>query len=250
MVEGLSTGADPAPLIYLSPRGARTGAELASRFDNVGICDSNQEVAERAAVLVVAVRPEDATEVLSGIRLHDDSVVISVMAGVSHATLAGLVGSSRPVVRAIPLPAVRHRRSSTLTYPANESAASLFDRLGGSLPVADEDSFAALSAVSGTVTGYLQYLSLIAAWASRHGVDADQAERYVRSIFADLGDALADPDRSLAQLLRDHETPGGFNEQFRRNWLAEQNADALGEVLDTLLVRLAVSPGSRSRTPG
>jgi len=53
-----------------------------------------------------------------------------------------------------------------------------------------------------------------------------------------LGPALNDQSRSLAQLESDHETPGGINEQLRRTWLSDSNTNALMESLDALLKRL------------
>lgn len=50
------------------------------------------------------------------------------------------------IVRAIPLPAVRDRESITVTYPAHPRSTALFDQLGGTLPVADEET-AALDAL-------------------------------------------------------------------------------------------------------
>jgi pyrroline-5-carboxylate reductase len=238
LVEGLSGATATAPRVLLSPRGATVAAGLATRFPNASVCASNQEVADKASVLVLSVRPENQTEALHGLRTSSETLVISVMAGVSHDELRGLMDTKAPIVRAIPLPAVRDRTSVTATYPTHPASTALFDRLGGTLPVDDEASFAALSAVTGTISAYLHYLSVITGWAARHGIPAGQAERYVRSVFMNLGPVLSDHERSLAQLVSDHETPGGINEQFRRTWLGDSNTKALDGGLDTLFERL------------
>jgi pyrroline-5-carboxylate reductase len=238
LVEGLSAGPDPAPPIALSPRGATVSAELAARFPNAHVCVSNQDVVDDADIVIVSVRPEHWEEALAGLRVTAEQVVISAMAGVSHDELGDLLGTSAPIIRAIPLPAVRHRTSVTVTYPSHPVSTALFDRLGGTLAIDDDQAFSALSTVTGTISSHLHYLATIATWAAEHRVPAGEAERYVRAVFANLAPALLDPERLLAQLTTDHETPGGINEQLRSTWLDDDNARALVSGLDALLDRL------------
>ncbi|GAA3161230.1 hypothetical protein [Nonomuraea salmonea] len=160
------------------------------------------------------------------------------MAGVSLAELRRLLATDAPLVRAIPLPAVRERRSVTVTCPPHPVADALFDRLGGALPVDDEDAFNVFSALTSTLTTHYAYLATLSSWASGHGIAPDQAERYVRGLFADLGRSLSDETRSLERLAADHETPGGTNERIRTTWFSPANATALREALDALLTDL------------
>lgn len=239
MVTGLCRGPEPAPQVLLSPRGAATSAQLAAQFATTRVCASNQEVADKSAVLVLAARPADAPEVLQGLRIREETVVVSVMAGVGHDQLRALLPREVTVVRSIPMPAVSDRSSITATYPTHPVSTALFDRLGETLPVGDEAAFAALSAVTGTLSSFLEYLSRVAAWAVRQGITERQAEQYVRGLFANLAPALEDHERSLAQLVRDHETPDGINEQLRQTWLDQSNTSALDEGLDGLRRRLS-----------
>ncbi|HET9422089.1 MAG TPA: NAD(P)-binding domain-containing protein [Nocardioides sp.] len=249
IVEGLCTDDEGAPDVVLSPRGAHLSETLARRFPTVRVCADNQEVAESASVLVLAVRPDAADAALSGMRVPRDALVVSVIAGVEHDDLHRLLGPEVAIVRAIPLPAVRRRAGVTAVHPAHPMATALFDRLGGTLDVADSHTFAALSAATGTISTHLGYLATIAAWTERAGVDGAEAERYVRSLFAGVAGGLADPSRSLAELATDHETPGGLNEQLRESWLDQANVAALEAGLDALLQRVT-SAGSAGRPPG
>ncbi|MEU9320073.1 NAD(P)-binding domain-containing protein [Streptomyces sp. NPDC048295] len=137
IVDGLCDGVVHPPRIHLSPRGARTAGELSLRYPNVRVCADNQDVANRSEVVVLAVRPQDRAEALAGLRVGDDGVVISLMAGVGIGELRETLGTGAPVVRAIPLPTVRERRSVTVTCPSHPVADDLFDGLGGALPLAD-----------------------------------------------------------------------------------------------------------------
>ncbi|WP_431040533.1 NAD(P)-binding domain-containing protein [Streptomyces sp. P1-3] len=238
IVDGLCDGVEEPPEIYLSPRGARTAAELSQRYPNVQVCTDNQDVANRSEIVILAVRPLDRAEALAGLRVGGDRIVLSVMAGVGISELRQTLGTAAPVVRAIPLPAVRERRSVTVTYPSHPIVDGLFDRLGGALPVADEAAFSVFSALTGTLTTHYWYLATLTAWASRQGIPTEEADRYVRSLFQGVGRSLSDDTRSLPQLAGDHETPNGSNERIRTTWFDTANSEALTKALDALLAHL------------
>ncbi|MFI6644679.1 NAD(P)-binding domain-containing protein [Streptomyces sp. NPDC050504] len=235
VVVGLCEGVEEAPEVFLSPRGARTAAELAARYASVRVCADNQEVADRSDLVFVAVRRQDRHEALAGVRVGDDKVVVNVMAGVGNDELRGTLDTGAALVRAIPLPAVRERRSVTVTFPSHPEVDALFERTGGALPVADEAAFNVLSALTGTLTTHYAYLTALTSWAADQGIDAGDADRYVRGLFQGVGRTLGDGTRALHQLAADHETPGGSNERIRTTWFDADNSAALGKALDGLL---------------
>ncbi|GAA1580773.1 pyrroline-5-carboxylate reductase [Actinomadura kijaniata] len=238
IVTGLCDGRDEPPEVFLSPRGAATAAELAQRFGSVRVCADNQEVVDRSELVIIAVRGRDRHEALAGVRVDGGRPVVNVMAGVSVDDLRRTLATDAPLVRAIPLPAVRERRSVTVTHPSHPTVDSLFESLGGVLPVADESVFNVFSALTGTLTTHLAYLATLTSWAAGHGIAADDADRYVRGLFQGVGRALSDRTRSLHQLAADHETPNGSNERIRTTWFTPANSDALGRALDDLLIHL------------
>ncbi|MBB4919819.1 NAD(P)-binding domain-containing protein [Streptosporangium saharense] len=183
IVDGLHDQGDGAPEVFLSPRGARTVAELSDRYGTVRVCPDNQTVVDRSEIVIIAVRPQDRHEALAGLAVPDDRVVVNVMSGVGDDDLRRTLTTDAPMVRAIPLPAIRHRRSLTVTYPSHPVADSLFEHLGGTLPVADETAFNVLSAVTGTLTTHYQYLATLTSWATGLGIAEADADRYVRGLF-------------------------------------------------------------------
>ncbi|MFC5834486.1 NAD(P)-binding domain-containing protein [Nonomuraea insulae] len=238
IVVGLCDGADKPPEVFLSPRGARTAAELSERFEGVRVCAGNQEVVDRSEVVIIAVRPLDRHEALAGLSVDGDKIVVNVMAGVGNDELRRMLATDAPLVRAIPLPPVRERDSVTVTFPSHPVVDSLFERLGGSLAVEDEAAFNVFSALTATLTTHLSYLTTLTSWAVGHGVPSDVADHYVRGLFQGVGRALSDETRSLHQLAADHETPNGSNERIRTTWFTPANSEALNKVLDDLLARL------------
>lgn len=238
IVTGLRHAGDTSAEVFLSPRGARTAAELSERHEGVRVCADNQEVVDRSELVIIAVRRQDRHEALAGLRVAGDKVVVNVMAGVGNDDLRRTLATSAPLVRAIPLPAIRDRRSVTVTYPSHPAVNSLFELMGGVLPVADEAAFNVFSALTGTLTAHYWYLATLTSWAAGQGIAPEDADRYVRGLFQGVGRSLGDQTRSLRQLAADHETPNGSNERIRTTWFDPANSQALHKALDDLLADL------------
>ncbi|MGV4926374.1 NAD(P)-binding domain-containing protein [Streptomyces sp. BHT-5-2] len=239
IVEGLRNGGGASPEVFLSPRGARTTAELSERYEGVQVCADNQAVRDRSEVVIIAVRRQNHHEALTGLKMNDDKTVVNLMAGVATDDLRRTLDTGATIVRAIPLPAVRERRSVTVTCPSHPVVDALFEQLGGALPVADEAAFNVFSALTGTLTAHYAYLATLTSWATGHGIAPDAADRYVRGLFQNVGRSLDDKTRPLHQLAADHETPKGNNERIRTTWFDPANAAALKKALDGLLADLS-----------
>ncbi|MEU6749170.1 NAD(P)-binding domain-containing protein [Spirillospora sp. NPDC046719] len=238
ITEGLCDGAERPPEVFLSPRGARTAAELAERYETVRVCTGNQAVVDRSDIVIIAVRGQDRHDALAGLTVDGGKIVINVMAGVGNDDLRRTLGTGAALVRAIPLPTVRERRSVTVTCPSHPVVDALFERLGGALPVEDEASFNVFSALTGTLTTHYSYLAALTSWAAGHGIAPGAADAYVRSLFQGVGRSLGDETRTLQRLAADHETPKGNNERIRTTWFTPANSEALGRALDDLLAVL------------
>lgn len=235
LVEGLSAAGSPAPPIVLSPRGASHAAHLAERFPHVRVCPDNQGVADQADLLFLAVGPGHWPEVMQQLRLRPGCVVISVMAGVRLADLVAALPADVTVVRALPMPSVRERACLTVVFPPDPVAEELFDRLGGSVVVEDEAALNVFTAITATVSTHLDYLTAIAGWAVGRGMAPDQAEAFVRNLFAGAGREVATSPAALGELAGVVETPGGLNHRVRTTWFDAANQRRLADTLDALV---------------
>ncbi|MEV0829010.1 NAD(P)-binding domain-containing protein [Nonomuraea rubra] len=238
IVTGLCEGDDKAPELLLSPRGASTAKELSERYESVQVCASNQDVVNRSDVVIIAVRPQDRHEALTGLHVDDGKIVVSLMGGVANDDLRRTLDTAAPLVRAIPLPAIHQRRSVTVTCPSHPVVDALFEPLGGVLPVADEAAFNVFSALTATLTSHYWYLATLTSWATGHGMAPEDADRYVRGLFQGVGRSLSDESRPLDRLAAAHETPNGLNHRIRTTWFDQANSDALRAALDALLADL------------
>src|SRR6185437_12714819 len=83
IVSGLNASDSTAFTFLLSPRNADVAASLASAFDNVTVAASNQAVLDGCDIIMLAVRPQVASDVLESLRFRPDHHVISLVALIS-----------------------------------------------------------------------------------------------------------------------------------------------------------------------
>lgn len=240
IVEGLSAdNADP-PAVFLSPRGRDVGRELAGRFPNVRICNSNQDVLDNVGPVVLAVRPPIVRTVLAELSFQPRHAVISAVAGIRLQQLREWTAPAGQVVRVIPLPHAARRHSLTAMYPNDTTARELFGRVGDVVAANDEKTLNSFSAATATFAAHLDYLTTIADWLTKHGVDDGTANAYTTYIFGQLGQSLLDHhDDSLAALTKKYMTPGGINEQLMTELRDDGVPDLVRQALDRVLTRLS-----------
>jgi pyrroline-5-carboxylate reductase len=240
IITGLCEGEGTPPSIHLSPRSAARSEGLAARYPSVHVVDSNQGVVERAEVVLLCVRPQDAPAALSELAFRASQTVISVVAGVQMDTLRQLVAPAEDLVRAIPLPAVARRSGLTVIHPPHELARAIFEPLGGVISVDDEHALDALSASTATIAAHLAYLDAISRWLTARGIPESDATRYVAAVFGALSGTLsATPPKDFNALAEEYATTGGINEQFLTALRAAGSFEVVSRALDDVADRLA-----------
>lgn len=81
--------------------------EIRARFaaeTGAAVTESNPGVAAHADVIILAVKPQQITDVLNDIRtsITPDHLVVSIAAGVSLASIAAVIGEDRRMIRVMP----------------------------------------------------------------------------------------------------------------------------------------------------
>src|SRR5262245_13126522 len=79
VIEGLNTSRAVGLEIVLSPRNEAMSLSLAGRYPNVRRASSNQEVLDSSDVVVIALRPAMAAEVLQTLFFHPRHTVVSLV---------------------------------------------------------------------------------------------------------------------------------------------------------------------------
>ncbi|SIS70259.1 pyrroline-5-carboxylate reductase [Paracoccus saliphilus] len=228
--------------ITLSPRSKKIAQELARDFKRVEVAKTNQAVIDRADIIILAVRPQIAKDVLRPISFSREIPIISLMATLPIETLRGWTSASR-ICRAIPLPFVERRCDVIPVFPPLPEAIEIFNALGQALPVTDLTSFDAYASGSALMATYFGMIESTVAWMEAQGIPEMNAATYIGALFSNLSATLAENPTSVSTLRDAHATQGGLNEQLHQEFKAYGGEDAIKAGLEAILKRIkAASP--------
>jgi len=170
-------------------------------------------------LILICVKPADAPIVLATLRsagLRRDTLLISILAGISSDRIEALLGTDNPVVRAMPnTPAVVGEgmtvvcAGSSATKTHLDRAERIFEGVGKCLSV-DEIHFNAVTALSGSGPGY-QFLIMeaLADAGVRVGLPRQLALTLVAQTALGAARMVLDSGRHPAALRDDVTTPAG-----------------------------------------
>ncbi|HEV7417831.1 MAG TPA: pyrroline-5-carboxylate reductase [Tianweitania sediminis] len=239
-IEGMMASRLDVTQVLVSPRNTQIATRLAARFSKVEVAASNQAVADEADILILAVRPQVAEEVLTSIQIPSRRKLISLIAAVDHAKLALWTGHSQAaIVRAIPLPFVAHRQGVTAIFPGDSATSDLFTALGKAVECKDQNEFDLLAVASSMMGTYYGLMERVGGWLAEHGMDEETANRYLTPLFASLSTLAAkNPHESYSDLRQEFSTKGGLNEQVFREFEKNEGSSALLKALDGVLERV------------
>lgn len=179
-VQGLRRGGFDGPIL-LSPRNAQVAADLAARFD-AEVAPSNQAVVDRCEAVVLSVRPDRAEALLQGLRFRPGQLVVSVMAGVSLASLRACGALAEvELVRSLPLQSAAVGEGPLPLYPAHATAEALLRPLGSVVVLSSESQFE-IAASLACMNGWLYpWLASMSDWACARGLEPGAAADLTRA---------------------------------------------------------------------
>ena len=159
--------ANPAPQILLSARGAARSAALAKRY-GLEICTENRELVERSDIVIIAVRPFDVEQTITGLPWAPEHTVLSFAGTISRSTYEPHVNGA-DIVLAMPVITAEFGESPTSIWPANTQVEALMASCGPVVPFETEGQFKVVSG-SGAYFGWVQALIMeMTDWAERQG---------------------------------------------------------------------------------
>lgn len=172
-----------------------------------------------ADILLVCVKPADAAAVmaeLTGAGLHGDTLLISILAGVSTGQIESLLGTPNPVVRAMPNTPCIVGEGMTVVCAGKRAnghhvsrAEKIFQAVGKCLAL-DEKHFDAVTALSGSGPGYLYLiLEALADAGVRVGLPRQVALTLVAQTMLGAAMMVLSTKRHPAALRDDVTTPAG-----------------------------------------
>lgn len=221
----LGAGHDPKN-ITATLRSDNRAAQLRELGINVLIGNEDPEANTKAAaaadIVFLGVKPVGITALCDEISsaLAESTVVVSVAAAITLATMQEHLPTGQPVVRSMPntplmvgAGVVGLSAGAAVSEQQIERVVELFSG-SGDVHVIDESQQNALSAISGSGPAYGFYLAEAMANAGiAMGLDEKLATDLARATVAGAGKMLADPEANPAQMRRAVTSPKGTTEQ-------------------------------------
>jgi pyrroline-5-carboxylate reductase len=204
MARGLKS---TVPRMLFTDSGSGRAAELASEVDGEAVA-TNAELAERADLVILAVKPAKLEDVAA--ELVAAETVVSLLGATSLETVKAAFPSAE-VVRVMPNIGVEVRRGVLcVAGELDEDLRALLDRLGRVVEL-DDSEFDAATAVMGCAPAYLALaVEAIADAGAADGLDADLARELVVETTAGTAELLE--LRHPADVRRAVASPGGSTE--------------------------------------
>lgn len=185
---------------------------------HVLVAQNNAEAVENADFIVLAVKPQRFSQVAKSIKgkIHNDAVVLSIIAGVTLENLRTALENDN-IVRAMPNTPARIAKGITVwtatesvTETQKESAVDLFKALGEEVFVDDESYLDMATAVSGTGPAYVfLFMEAMIDAAVHLGFPRRIAEQLVAQTVLGSVEFYKSSHDHPAKLRNDVTSPGG-----------------------------------------
>jgi pyrroline-5-carboxylate reductase len=205
-----------------------------------GVTASNREAVDGKDVIVLAIKPQQMNEVLTGIKnvIKPEQLVISIAAGVKINTInQGLNHNS--IVRSMPNTPAQLGLGMTgwtvtpeVTEGQKDLARKILGAMGKEIFFKDEDALDTVTAVSGSGPAYFYLFAeaLIDA-AVEIGLSRTDAEVLVEQTMLGAAQLVNQSDKTPAELRHNVTSKGGTTEQaikvFEENGLARITVEAV-----------------------
>jgi len=190
----------------------------------IGVFDDNGAACCQADVIVLAIKPQVAAEVISALEFEPGQLVVSIMAGIDLGSLSAWLAPDQPIVRCMPnTPALLGAGMSAMYANGQVSdsqksqAAHIMQAAGETVWVDQEQSLDAVTALSGSGPAYYFLLmeTMIEAGTTM-GLDETLARKL--TLQTAYGSALMalNSEQTPAALRQQVTSPGGTTERALR----------------------------------
>lgn len=178
--------------------------------------------AAKPSVIILAIKPQLAVDVLPSIALlaAPETLVVSLMAGVSINTMSDLLGGEAAFVRTMPNTPAAMGDGMTALYASSgtqdaqkETAQALLAAVGQTVWLDNEKSIDAVTAISGSGPAYVFHMvEALAAAAVNLGLPQDMAAQLAAQTVIGSAAMLRDDGADPRQLRVNVTSPGGTTE--------------------------------------
>ncbi len=220
MLDGwLARGLSARKIVIIDPQPAKAIKALGKRGVAINPKAGPKAKASEAGAIVIAVKPQIASEAVPALGLHagKGTLVVSIMAGRTLKFLEDRMPKGAAIVRAMPNTPAAIGRGITVACANGEVSAKqrklatdLLAAIGTVEWVDDETLMDAVTAVSGSGPAYIFLLAEAMTQAGiAAGLPANLAARLARETVAGAGELLHRSELDAATLRQNVTSPGG-----------------------------------------
>ncbi|MBT8204701.1 MAG: pyrroline-5-carboxylate reductase [Eudoraea sp.] len=175
-----SNGATSMYLTKKSPESIRDF----EKYGNVQVSADNKEAVRQSDILIFAVQPGHFAGILEEVKdlLTDNHVIISTITGFSIKRIEDLIGKAHYIIRSMPNTAISVGKSMTCLC-SNEAgkkrielAKAIFNRMGHSLEIPEEQMQAATVICASGIAFWMRLIRATTQGAIQLGFDAKEAQ--------------------------------------------------------------------------
>ncbi|MDO5318151.1 MAG: pyrroline-5-carboxylate reductase [bacterium] len=222
MAEGILAAAslakdfDPKSVLMAEKLPARA-KELEKKY-GVRTTPDAKDVAKDAPVIFLSVRPQDLAALAADVKplLTKKTLVVSIAAGKSLATLKKALGKDVRLVRVMPNLALRAKEGMCAICPAKNATSADVKKVAkilngaGQTVVLEEKHFDAVTALSGSGPAFFAYMEqAMAAGGEALGLPADAARLLAEQTMLGTAAYLRQSGADLESFISGVATPGG-----------------------------------------
>lgn len=206
LVHGLHAAGVSGDRVLVAPRGQ--GPRELARETGCRVAADAADLVRRSDVVLVCVRPDQIGAALEGLPWRSGQMVVSTLAAIPLAVVAGIVAPAG-AVRAMPMTAAAVGASPTALYPPDPAILALLSVLGPVIPLTREADLDA--ATAGSLLYALGHLAVdrTAAWLVERGFPEDAARAHAVAHLGAAAAMMRFDGRSRPATLA---TPGGVTE--------------------------------------
>lgn len=249
LIGGLLKGQDIAPEhIRASRRNETALAELEEQFPGIKTTTDNQEAVRGATIVILAVKPQVVMGIISDIKrvVTENTLILSVLAGITTDTLHKKFELNLPVVRTMPnTPALVDEGATAMCKGTHANDANLdiaravFEAVG-SVEVVPEYLMDAITGLSGSGPAYIyMVIEAMTDAGVKQGIPRRTAARLSAQTVFGAAKMVIDTQKHPAILRDEVTTPGGTT--------ISAIAELESHGLRTMLINAVATATSRSK---
>lgn len=182
---------------------------------------NREEALNKADVIILAMKPKDVATAIEEIKpiIREDHLLISVIAGVSTASMEDLLGKNIPIIRAMPNTSAAIGQSATAISKGQyasekhqEIAETLFLTIG-TVSMVNEEDLHAVTGLSGSGPAYVYYLvEAMEKAASDLGLNQNVSKELILQTIIGAAEMLKSSPKQPSTLRKEVMSPGGTTE--------------------------------------